>query len=195
MALEALALGVPVVGTNVCGVRDAVQDGVTGRLVAPEDAGALAAGLLETLCRPEVRRRWAAAGRARFQACHRAERMAAATSRVYEHLLAGRGLDYDRSERRVYRCRGHREPSRGKFAGVRGRCRIVAFADPDEAKAQEQAARCGAKTYTDYRDMLDGETLHALYICVPPFAHGPLELAAVERGLPFFRRETSGRGL
>jgi predicted dehydrogenase len=34
--------------------------------------------------------------------------------------------------------------------------------------------------------MLDKETLDALYICVPPFAHGELELAALERGLPFF---------
>ncbi len=89
VVLEALALGVPVVGTNVCGIRDAVQNGVTGRLVAPEDAGALAAGLLETLCQPEVRRRWGAAGRAHFHACHRAERMAAETRRVYEQLLVG----------------------------------------------------------------------------------------------------------
>ena len=34
--------------------------------------------------------------------------------------------------------------------------------------------------------MLDRERLDALYICVPPFAHGPLEAAACERDLPFF---------
>ena len=67
-----------------------------------------------------------------------------------------------------------------------GDVKVVAFADPDASKAQAQAARCGAKTYLDYREMLDEETLHALYICVPPFAHGPLELAATERGIPFF---------
>ncbi|CAN5825236.1 hypothetical protein BH24DEI2_BH24DEI2_28140 [soil metagenome] len=89
VVLEALALGVPVVGTNVCGIRDAIQDGVTGRLVAPKDSGALAAGLLEALCQPEMRQRWAEAGRARFHACHRAERMAADTRSVYEQLLAG----------------------------------------------------------------------------------------------------------
>ena len=89
VVLEAMASGLPVVGTNTCGVRDAVQDGVTGRLVAPENPAALAAGLLEALCEPAARRRWGVAGQARFQACHRAEHMAAATSRVYEHLLAG----------------------------------------------------------------------------------------------------------
>jgi predicted dehydrogenase len=34
--------------------------------------------------------------------------------------------------------------------------------------------------------MVDAERLDALLICVPPFAHGPPELAAAELGLPFF---------
>jgi predicted dehydrogenase len=34
--------------------------------------------------------------------------------------------------------------------------------------------------------MLEAERLDALYICVPPYAHGAPELAAVEAGLPFF---------
>ncbi len=63
---------------------------------------------------------------------------------------------------------------------------VVALADPATERAQEQAARCGGKVYSDYRQMLDSEQLDALYICVPPFAHGGPELAAVERGLPFF---------
>ncbi len=63
---------------------------------------------------------------------------------------------------------------------------VVALADPATERAQEQAARCGGKVYADYRQMLDNEQLDALYICVPPFAHGGPELAAVERGLPFF---------
>ena len=54
------------------------------------------------------------------------------------------------------------------------------------ARAQAQAARCNANAYADYAAMLDRETLDAVYICVPPFAHGPLERAAVERRLPFF---------
>ena len=34
--------------------------------------------------------------------------------------------------------------------------------------------------------MLDAEELDAVYICVPPFAHGEPERACIERGLPFF---------
>jgi predicted dehydrogenase len=34
--------------------------------------------------------------------------------------------------------------------------------------------------------MLERERLDAVYICVPPFAHGPLEQAVIERDLPFF---------
>jgi len=63
---------------------------------------------------------------------------------------------------------------------------IVAVADPVGERAQVQAARCRANAYADYAAMLDREVLDALYICVPPFAHGPLERAAVERRLPFF---------
>ena len=64
--------------------------------------------------------------------------------------------------------------------------RVVAVADPLLDRAREQAARCGATAHDDYEQMLDAEELDALYICVPPFAHGPPERAAIERGLPFF---------
>jgi predicted dehydrogenase len=65
---------------------------------------------------------------------------------------------------------------------------IAALADPAVERAREQAARCphAAQVYDDYRQMLDKEQLDALYICVPPFVHGGPELAAVERGIPFF---------
>ena len=64
--------------------------------------------------------------------------------------------------------------------------RVTAVADPATERAQAQAARCGAAAYADLEAMLDRERLDAVYICVPPFAHGSPELAAVERGLPFF---------
>ncbi|HYP20391.1 MAG TPA: Gfo/Idh/MocA family oxidoreductase [Chloroflexia bacterium] len=64
--------------------------------------------------------------------------------------------------------------------------KIVAFADPAEERAGGLAGWAGAAAYTDYRQMLDCEKLDALYICVPPFAHGEPELAAAERDLPFF---------
>ena len=64
--------------------------------------------------------------------------------------------------------------------------RIVAVADLQFDRAREAAARCGARAYADYRQLLDREDLDAVYLCVPPFAHGALEAAVVERDLPFF---------
>jgi glycosyltransferase involved in cell wall biosynthesis len=47
--LEAMAVGTPVVATDVGGVRDLVRDGDTGLLVPPEDPAALAAALVRVL--------------------------------------------------------------------------------------------------------------------------------------------------
>jgi glycosyltransferase involved in cell wall biosynthesis len=58
---EAMAMGVPVVGTRVVGSRDAVRDGSTGLLVAPEDPGALASGILALAGDAELRARLIAA--------------------------------------------------------------------------------------------------------------------------------------
>jgi glycosyltransferase involved in cell wall biosynthesis len=46
---EAMAVGTPVVATRVGGLAEVVDDGVTGRLVAPGDPGALASAVLEVL--------------------------------------------------------------------------------------------------------------------------------------------------
>lgn len=61
VALEALARGRPVVGTNLAGIAELVTDGVNGLTVAPRDAAALASALAEILNRPELAARMAAA--------------------------------------------------------------------------------------------------------------------------------------
>ncbi len=65
--LEAMAAGVPVVATAVAGNPEAVEDGVSGLLVPPESASALAAALVSLLVDPERRRRMGAAARARAE--------------------------------------------------------------------------------------------------------------------------------
>ena len=64
--------------------------------------------------------------------------------------------------------------------------RVVAVADVNAACAEELAAASGARPHTSFDAMLDHERLDALYVCVPPFAHGPPELAAIDAGLPLF---------
>jgi glycosyltransferase involved in cell wall biosynthesis len=65
--MEALAAQVPVVTTQIAGVPELVQEGVSGRLVPPGDAAALAEAIAALLADPEARRRMGAAGRARVQ--------------------------------------------------------------------------------------------------------------------------------
>lgn len=68
-SLEAMAMGLPVVTTDSVGCRDTVEDGVTGFLIPPKNAAALADRLERYLAQPGLA---AAHGRASRQ---RAERM------------------------------------------------------------------------------------------------------------------------
>lgn len=52
VVIEAAAMGVPTLGTDIYGLRDAVADGVTGVLVPPQDARTLAEKLLSLLTAP-----------------------------------------------------------------------------------------------------------------------------------------------
>jgi glycosyltransferase involved in cell wall biosynthesis len=62
--IEAMAAGIPVVVARAGGLPYIVEDGVTGRLTAPGDAGALADVLTEFLTKPDAAARMGAAGRA-----------------------------------------------------------------------------------------------------------------------------------
>jgi predicted dehydrogenase len=63
---------------------------------------------------------------------------------------------------------------------------VVAVADAQRDRAQDVARRYGATAPRDGAELLERDDLDAVWLCVPPSAHGPLELAAVARGLPFF---------
>lgn len=59
---------------------------------------------------------------------------------------------------------------------------VVAISDPS-ASARAWATDAGLTAFEDPFAMLARETLDAVSICTPPAAHGPLTLAALERGL------------
>jgi len=63
---------------------------------------------------------------------------------------------------------------------------IVGFADLDIGVAADAAEPFGARAYTNHCQMLDLELPDAVYVCVPPFAHGPIEEDVIARGRPFF---------
>jgi len=66
--LESMALGVPTVATAVAGTVEVIEDGVSGVLVPPGDAPALAAALGPLLQDETLRRRLGAAGARRVEA-------------------------------------------------------------------------------------------------------------------------------
>ncbi len=84
--LDAMAFGVPVVATTAGGIPEAVEDETTGRLVAPGDAGSLAAALADVLRDPAKGRRLGEAGRRRFEERFTADHMVEGTLAVYREL-------------------------------------------------------------------------------------------------------------
>jgi len=81
--LDAMCYGRAVVGTAAGGIPEAVEDGVTGRVVPPRAPEALAAALTEVLVDRARREAMGKAGRARFLARFTADRMVDETLAVY----------------------------------------------------------------------------------------------------------------
>jgi glycosyltransferase involved in cell wall biosynthesis len=86
VGLEAIAVGVPVVASNVGGVPDIVRNGEVGILVPPRDPAKLADSLITLLEDSDLRERMGSAGRALAQD-YSWDNNAASTERIYEGLL------------------------------------------------------------------------------------------------------------
>ncbi len=85
--IEAAACGLPVVGTDVGGVRSVVVDGETGYVVGPDDAPGLAAAVRRLLDDQTLRQRFGAAGRQRVVERFSGDRLAADHDALYRRLL------------------------------------------------------------------------------------------------------------
>jgi len=86
--LEAMAAGVPTVGTRVCGTAETIHDGETGLLVPAHDSAALGLAVVRLLDDPTLAARLGAAGLARFHAEFHAARMVERTLAVYGDVWA-----------------------------------------------------------------------------------------------------------
>jgi Glycosyltransferase len=84
--LEAMSLSLPIVATDVGGVGEAIEDGVTGRLVAAKDAAALAAATIDLLADRGRAGRLGAAARERMMSCFRLDQMVEGTLGVYREV-------------------------------------------------------------------------------------------------------------
>jgi glycosyltransferase involved in cell wall biosynthesis len=88
IAVEAQAMGRPVVATDHGGSRETIVPGVTGWLVPPRDPAALAAAIGEALSLgADERRNLARCAMAHVSARYTREAMCANTLQVYEELL------------------------------------------------------------------------------------------------------------
>lgn len=63
---------------------------------------------------------------------------------------------------------------------------IVAVCDIDVSRARSAAEPLNAAVHTDGAKLIESERLDALYICIPPGAHGDLEILAARKGIHLF---------
>jgi glycosyltransferase involved in cell wall biosynthesis len=89
-ALEAMAARRPVVATRVGGLSESVVDGVTGLLVPPRDARALAEAITKLVRAPELAVAMGKRGRERVLQHFTIEQMAVQNESYYYELLAAR---------------------------------------------------------------------------------------------------------
>ena len=82
--MEAMAAGLPVIATQVDGIKDLITDGLNGLLVPSEDAEALGNSILQLIDNAEMRKRIAAAGQAHVLQVHSVEDMC---RKYYDFML------------------------------------------------------------------------------------------------------------
>jgi len=85
--LEAMRAGLPVVASDVGGVREEVVDGETGFVVPQGDADTMRERLRLLLAQPELRIRMGLAGRRRFEQLFSIAKMIEKTRNLYREVL------------------------------------------------------------------------------------------------------------
>jgi glycosyltransferase involved in cell wall biosynthesis len=90
-ALEAMATALPVVASDVGGLRELVEDDRSGLIVPPAHPGGIAAAIARLAESSELRSRIGAAARARVVENYSMEKMAARTLALYRACLGKSG--------------------------------------------------------------------------------------------------------
>jgi glycosyltransferase involved in cell wall biosynthesis len=88
--LEAMRAGLPVVASDVGGVKESVMDGTTGFVIPRGDAARLRECLRKLITSSELRISMGEAGRARYEEMFTFDRLVERTTKVYESVLGRR---------------------------------------------------------------------------------------------------------
>jgi glycosyltransferase involved in cell wall biosynthesis len=90
-AIEAMSCGTPVIATDVNGLRDVVEDGVSGRLVPYNDVEGLSECVLDLL-RDDRKRQWLAEnGKNRVKALYDWQNISRQVAKIYQLVIGGSG--------------------------------------------------------------------------------------------------------
>jgi glycosyltransferase involved in cell wall biosynthesis len=84
--LDAMAMGLPVVGTRAGGIPEAIEDGVTGTLVPPGEPDALAEAIVAMLEHPDASARMREAGQARVHKEFGVDKLVEGTLAAYRRV-------------------------------------------------------------------------------------------------------------
>lgn len=89
IVIDAAAVGVPTIGSNISGLRDSIEDGKTGQLFPAGDVGALTQIMLDTIEDPKKYQEMGAAARARVDAFFTADLLYSSLKALYMKLAVG----------------------------------------------------------------------------------------------------------
>ena len=101
--IEAMLLGTPVVATDDGGNREAIEDGVTGFLVRPDQPESFVSPVYSMLTHPEHRKRILEAARDRAQATYGVEKHVRELTTIYQRLARPRRSAFDKWRKPVRR--------------------------------------------------------------------------------------------
>ncbi|WP_228771139.1 glycosyltransferase family 4 protein [Cupriavidus sp. U2] len=96
--LEAMRAGLPVIASDLPGIREQLGDGRCGVLVAENEPAAFAGALRQAAADAPARAAAGAAGRVRWEQAYGLEPMVRATWAVYEQVLAGNRQAHARAQ-------------------------------------------------------------------------------------------------
>jgi UDP-N-acetyl-2-amino-2-deoxyglucuronate dehydrogenase len=66
------------------------------------------------------------------------------------------------------------------------RAEIIAVCDIDTVRVKKIAESCGAKPYTNYKELIDTEKLDAIFIASPHYLHAPMTIYAADHDINVF---------